>query len=75
MTFSEALDLLKRGSRLYRGNWNGRGMWIALQRPDTQSKMTLPYLYMRTVEGHYVPWLASQSDILGEDWYVTPVDD
>jgi hypothetical protein len=27
-----------------------------------------PYLSMRTVDGEYVPWVASQTDILAEDW-------
>jgi hypothetical protein len=27
-----------------------------------------PYLAMRTVDGEYVPWVASQTDILAEDW-------
>jgi hypothetical protein len=71
--FAWALRRLKSGARLTRAGWNGRGMWIALQRPDAQSKMTLPYLYMRTVDGALVPWLASQSDLLAEDWQeVTP---
>lgn len=28
----------------------------------------LPYLMMRTAQGDFVPWLASQTDILAEDW-------
>lgn len=28
----------------------------------------LPYLILRTKQGDYVPWLASQTDILAEDW-------
>lgn len=28
----------------------------------------LPYLIMRTVDGTFVPWLASQTDLLAEDW-------
>lgn len=28
----------------------------------------LPYLMMCTVTGDFVPWLASQTDILAEDW-------
>jgi hypothetical protein len=43
-------------------------MWIALQVPDANSKMGLPYIYMSTVDGKLVPWLASQTDILAEDW-------
>lgn len=30
--------------------------------------MTLPYIYMRTVQGDLVPWLASQTDLLANDW-------
>lgn len=28
-----------------------------------------PYLAMRTVNGEYVPWVATQSDLLAGDWY------
>lgn len=68
MTFSEALRLLKQGRKLARTGWNGRDMWIKLQVPDRGSMMTLPYLYMRTVDGRFVPWLASQTDLLEDDW-------
>jgi hypothetical protein len=27
-----------------------------------------PYLMMRTVDGEFVPWVASQSDLLADDW-------
>lgn len=70
-TFSAALSRLKDSSRIdkiYRKGWNGKDMWVALQRPDSFSKMTLPYLYMRTAQGDLVPWLASQTDLLAEDW-------
>lgn len=29
-----------------------------------------PYLMMKTADDSFVPWLASQSDILAEDWQV-----
>lgn len=32
----------------------------------------LPYLVMKTVDDSFVPWLASQTDILAEDWQVLP---
>lgn len=51
-----------------RKGWNGKGMWIGLQRPTDTSKMTLPYIFMYTAQGDYVPWLASQSDMLADDW-------
>ena len=74
-SFAEALNLLKAGSPVMRAGWNGKGMWIKLQRPDENSKMTHPYLYIEYPEGHpaypsgsRVPWLASQTDILANDW-------
>ena len=51
-----------------RKGWNGKGMFIGLQRPTDLSKMTLPYIFMHTVQGDYVPWLASQTDMLSTDW-------
>lgn len=68
--FGWAIDALKSDKRVARDGWNGRGMWLALQRPDEQSKMTLPYIYMSTVTGDLVPWLASQTDMLAEDWHL-----
>lgn len=68
MTFSEALDALKDGCRIARAGWNGRGQYIELQVPDEHSKMTLPYIFIHTVQGDLVPWLASQTDLLSNDW-------
>lgn len=31
-----------------------------------------PYLLMCTVDGSFVPWLASQTDLLAEDWQIVP---
>lgn len=30
----------------------------------------LPYLMMKTADNSFVPWLASQTDILAEDWVI-----
>jgi len=68
--FGAALIALKNGYRVAREGWNGKGMWLALQTPDAHSKMNLPYIYMSTVTGQLVPWLASQTDVLAEDWTV-----
>lgn len=68
MDFGTALKMLRLGERVARAGWNGKGMWLALQVPDAHSKMTLPYIYMSTVSGDLVPWLASQTDVLAEDW-------
>jgi len=63
-----ALAALKQGYYLTRTGWNGPGQEIALQHPDADSKMTLPYIYISTVDGNLVPWLASQTDLLADDW-------
>jgi Protein of unknown function (DUF2829) len=68
MDFGQALKRLESGDRLRRTGWNGKGMWISLQRPDAQSKMTLPYLYMMTAKSELVPWTASSDDLLADDW-------
>jgi hypothetical protein len=33
----------------------------------------LPYLMMRTADGAFVPWLASQTDVLADDWVAMPL--
>ena len=66
--FGWALKQLKRGYRVKRLGWNGKGMYLELQVPDVDSKMTLPYIYMKTADQNLVPWLASQTDMLATDW-------
>ena len=72
--FGIALDILKKGGKVRRTGWNGKGMWVEMQHPDAHSKMTLPYLYLNypdnalNTPGARVPWLASQTDILATDW-------
>jgi len=68
MNFGEAITALRAGEKVARAGWNGKNMWLALQPPDSHSKMTLPYIYMRTAQGDLVPWLASQTDMLSNDW-------
>lgn len=74
--FGLALEALKKGKKVSRAGWNGKGLWLELQRPDDQSRMTLPYIFMscpddaKTTPGARVPWLASQTDMLADDWQV-----
>lgn len=75
MDFGQALTKLKNGYLVRRTGWNGKGMWLSLQKPDSHSKMTLPYIFMCTVQKDLVPWLASQTDVLAEDWEEVPVAD
>lgn len=71
-SFSSALELLKAGKRVARAGWNGKGMWVKLQRPTDKSMMTLPYIYMKTADNQLVPWLISQTDALANDWELVP---
>jgi hypothetical protein len=56
--------------------WNGKGLWLEIEHPHANNKMTLPYIFMtypddaKTTPGARVPWLASQTDLLAEDWVV-----
>jgi hypothetical protein len=74
LTFGLAVAYLKNGHKVARTGWNGKGLWLELQRPDAHSKMTLPYIFMSypadatNTPGARVPWLASQTDMLAEDW-------
>ena len=68
--FGYALHCMKQGLKVSRAGWNGPGQYVALQVPDAGSMMSLPYLYIRTVQGTLVPWLASQTDLLANDWDV-----
>lgn len=63
-----AVKELRDGRRVQRVGWNGKDMYLELQTPDSHSKMTLPYVYMKTVQGDLVPWLCSQTDMLATDW-------
>lgn len=70
MRIGEAVDELKMGHKVARRGWNGKNMWLAIQNPDHNSKMSLPYVYMSTAEGYLVPWLCSQTDLLANDWEI-----
>ncbi len=72
-TFGQAIEHLKADSKckIARKGWNGKGMYLKLQVPDEHSKMSLPYIYMFTACENQVPWLASQTDILAEDWEIS----
>ena len=68
MNFGSALEALKAGMRVARSGWNGKELRLELQTPDVHSKMTLPYIFMKTADSNLVPWLASQTDMLADDW-------
>lgn len=70
--FSEALYALKTGHRITRKGWNAAGAWAAAQYPDKGSKMSRPYMYLKTADNELVPWVPSVSDIFASDWAVLP---
>ena len=63
-----AVKQMQNGDRVARKGWDGKGMWIEIQRPDENSRMTLPFVFMMTAQGQLVPWTCSQSDFLATDW-------
>jgi len=68
---SWAISQMRMGGRkVSRKGWNGKNQFLQLQVPDEYSKMTLPYVYITTVQGDRVPWLCSQTDLLALDWFV-----
>ena len=85
MTFGLALEALKRGERVARSGWNGKGMWLSYVSNgayDVGCKtiggddrtgdypILLPWIGMKTADEKFVPWLASQTDMLAEDWVI-----
>ena len=79
MDFGDMLKEMKAHpeKKFARKGWNGKGIYIQMQVPDENSKMTLPYIYMVTnnlksdnpdAPRGCVPWLASQTDMLCDDW-------
>lgn len=95
MNFGQAIEALKKGHKVARKGWNGKGMWIVLMpalylppynTQDTNRKVndrtakhigvdkpldSQPYIAMWTAQGKWQPgWLASQNDMLSEDWYI-----
>ena len=93
MTFGEAIEALKKGAKIARRGWNGKGMYLWLL-PECKVKkewcrderliecmgedeeiLCLGSIRMFTHDSTgrqavLTGWLASQSDILSEDWYI-----
>jgi hypothetical protein len=77
-----AIKQMREGSLVRRAGWNGKGMWLALipdehwglgsgvpfDDGDIHAPKKLPWVGMRTADNSFVPWLASQADLLAFDW-------
>ena len=70
MEIGQAIEAMRNGRKVSRDGWNGPGQFLELQVPDEHSKMTRPYVFITTVTGDRVPWMASQTDLLASDWKV-----
>lgn len=86
MNFSDALNHIKAGHRVQRSGWNGKGMFLFLV-PGSVFKVNREpllsmmgegtevqyhaHIDMKTAQGYIVPWLASQADLLADDWEIT----
>lgn len=75
MFFGDALAALREGKFISRAGWNAHHK-LGLQQPDENSANTRPYIYMIVGEdaqdgaGDRLPWVASQTDMLANDWQV-----
>jgi hypothetical protein len=83
LSFGHAIEALKEGQRAARSGWNGKGMFLYLVPENSYPAQTeaarlhfgdmVPYgayIAMKTAQGNVVPWLASQTDVLADDWQV-----
>ena len=85
MTFGLAIEAMKKGKKVARKGWNGNGMFlyyvpVGAYKPCTEIATSLvnenglveygAYIAMKTAQGNVVPWLASQTDMLAEDWVI-----
>ena len=83
MNFGKAIEVLKTGNKVTRVGWNGKDMFLFLVQgsqfkvnrppllgiyPEGTEINYRPHIDMKTVNGEIVPWVASQSDLLEEDW-------
>lgn len=83
LNFGQAIEALKDGKKVCRQGWNGKGMFLFLV-PGSTFKVNRPpllgiyeegteinyqsHIDMKTANDTVVPWLASQTDVLAEDW-------
>jgi len=79
MNFGHAIDSMSSGYKVSRKGWNGKGMFLFLIPIDWEfysdvegidGLQTEPFICMKTADNKLIPWLASQADILAEDWGV-----
>ncbi len=81
MNFGDAITALRDGQKVDRTGWNGEGMYLELVVTKTtgqhqqiignkgkDSLQMRDFIMIKTAQNDHVPWTASQSDVLAEDW-------
>lgn len=82
MTFGLAQECLKRGAKVQRVGWNGKGLWVRridlysdkefhlLEEPDAVGTLMPFYVIYNPGDGKLNTWVPSISDAQAEDWVV-----
>lgn len=85
MSFGHAIAAMKEGHKVARQGWNGKDMFLFLVNGSTFKVNRPPllgiypegteidyhaHIDMKTANGQIVPWLASQTDMLSNDWAI-----
>ena len=85
MKFGEALEELKKGVKVARDGWNGKGMFVflvpagrfsaytkaAIDIADEDGKVNYnPCFAIKNVNGTVSTWVPSVNDCLAEDWFI-----
>ena len=71
MDFGIALNVLKAGHKVTRAGWNGRGMYIQLNKGiDFEFSELCPFFTIKNIRNSFDTWVPSVGDLLAEDWSV-----
>jgi hypothetical protein len=74
LDFGVALYRLKQGAKVARAGWNGKDMWLKLIPAGNAMFAGFDMqdcIGMKTADNKMQPgWLASQTDLLAEDWMI-----
>ena len=82
LSFGLAIEAVKKGKKIARRGWNGKNQYVELATcigyKDPQGNVTNPYheaignkaLAFVGTSGVQLGWLASQADMLADDWRI-----
>ena len=70
MSFGLAIEAAKMGKKIARAGWNGKGQHVELGRNFRYNTSDGKALVFVGTRGTQVGWLASQADMLADDWMI-----